>query len=828
MIGGFLLTQADYICFIYGLALVLLSAVCITIRHDDPRGLSWAILGLFGFIHGVYEWMEMLSLSLGDSPIFASVRLCVLALSYVVLFEFARTGWRRLQGTGPGCWVYAPFLLIALSGALAGESGLHVTVQYALAWPSATCAALTLVRAARIDRTSGAGLMLGATALLGYAIAAGLVVPPAHFFPASTLNTNVFFDYTGLPLQMVRAILAVLIAASLWAYHLQRRRRALDLEEWPVPYHGWQMAFFLCVVLVIGWRVTQTVGGHTDRDLLENMEDHAEVAAAVADVEAVKAVVQAPESTHAAARRLRLQFRKMLEASPHFRWVHLLILRPTHEIQAILSVPDLRHALAEPIPRIYLRPPQEIYAAFSGNPAVGAGTSEVLAVPYEEDGHRFISGFAPVRDLATGEILAVLALDLDASRWHQSVGKSRLLAIAVTLLISVLLLGFFVVQQRQMQTTERIALSESRLTEAQGIAHIGSWTYNPKDGRMTWSPELFRILGCNPQTVEPSLTAIQQTLTREDRLRLDAVLQKDAADDHSHELEVHCSLPEGLVRCLLWRVRPKRDPRGAVVRWVGTVQDITDRKRTEEEIRRLNVNLERSVQERTAQLADAYAQLESFSYSVSHDLRAPVRHMIGFLDLFKKTLPAGFEPRAMAYLENMGTASSRMAALIDDLLVFSKVSRAEMHQDRVDLQRLVQDVLRELEPDIAGRRVVWKIDELPEVVGDVAMLHQVIANLLENALKFSRTREPAVIEIGSCRDTTRDIVFVRDNGVGFDPTYAGKLFGVFQRLHTQAQFTGSGVGLATVRQIIQRHGGQIWAESAENKGATFYFTLPRT
>jgi signal transduction histidine kinase len=285
--------------------------------------------------------------------------------------------------------------------------------------------------------------------------------------------------------------------------------------------------------------------------------------------------------------------------------------------------------------------------------------------------------------------------------------------------------------------------------------------------------------------------------------------------------------PAGLPRAVLTTKIPMRDPQGQIVGLVGLSRDITERKQAVEEIKRLNATLEQRVQERTAELTDAYAQLESFSYSVSHDLRAPLRHIIGFMDLLKKALPPGLDAQATDSLDAIGAASARMAALIEDLLTFSRIGRAEMHRDRVDLQQLLQDVLRELEPDLAGRAIAWKIGALPEVAGDAAMLRQVLVNLLDNALKFTRLRAQADIEVGCCLEPDTCIVYVRDNGVGFDPAYADKLFGVFQRLHPQAQFKGTGVGLANVRRIIQRHGGRTWAESTAGQGATFYFTLPR-
>jgi two-component system sensor kinase len=288
-------------------------------------------------------------------------------------------------------------------------------------------------------------------------------------------------------------------------------------------------------------------------------------------------------------------------------------------------------------------------------------------------------------------------------------------------------------------------------------------------------------------------------------------------------LDYRVILRDGSVRWLRAHGKVVLDGKGRPLRLVGTLQDVTERKRSDQAITDLN----RELQARMSDLAAVNKELEGFSYSVAHDLRAPLRAIDGFSRMLIEDCAGTIDASGRRYLDVITQNTRQMGKLIDDLLAFSRMGRKALELHQIDMEKVVQEVFSSLKESHPDRRIVLEMGRLPRGLGDPSMIRQVLANLIGNSVKYTRGKDPARIEVGARVGDDENLYYVRDNGVGFNQDYSHKLFGVFQRLHSAKEFEGTGVGLALVQRIVQRHRGRVWGEGRLGEGATFSFTLPR-
>ncbi len=386
--------------------------------------------------------------------------------------------------------------------------------------------------------------------------------------------------------------------------------------------------------------------------------------------------------------------------------------------------------------------------------------------------------------------------------------------------------GIFVLSldiTKQKLAQLKITENEDLLKRAQAVAHLGSWSLDIQTKELNWSQETYRIFGI-PETTPINYDFFLSLIHPDDVYKVDKASQ-ESLNGSAYDIE-HRILVNDSVKWVREQAEILFDKKGTAIKKIGTVQDITIRKQADEKIHLLNAELELRINQRTKQLQESNSELEAFAYSISHDLRAPLRSIIGYSNILLEDFEGKINEEGLRVINTIIKNTQRMGQLIDDLLEFSRTGRKNLAMDTVNVKEMVHEIMSDMTDNEKDRNFEITIRDLFPCKADRNMLRQVWINLISNALKYSRKSNPSKIEIDSRIENNMISYFIRDNGCGFDMKYSDKLYGVFQRLHTLEEFEGTGVGLALVKRIITRHNGKVWAEAKLNEGATFYFSLP--
>ncbi|MEZ5334595.1 MAG: PAS domain S-box protein [Methanolobus sp.] len=373
-----------------------------------------------------------------------------------------------------------------------------------------------------------------------------------------------------------------------------------------------------------------------------------------------------------------------------------------------------------------------------------------------------------------------------------------------------------------LKNTERaLVKTESLLNEVSRIAQIGGWEFDVSTGEGTWTSGVALIHDLDPE-VKTNKEFGLSFFSPSSKEKLETAIQNAIEKSEAYDVEAELISDKGVHKWVRSLGRPVFED-GKIVKIMGSLQDITDLKEAEDEIRILNSELEQRVIERTSQLEAANKELEAFTYSVSHDLRAPLRAIDGFSRILTEDYESVFDDEAKRLFSVIRSNTKKMDKLITDLLALSRIGRNEINCVDIDMTAMVKSIFIDLVVHKEENNFVFNVTDLPEICADPTLIRQLWTNLLSNAIKYSMKNDEIKIEVDSYSEDGMNVYYVKDNGVGFDPRYSEKVFGIFQRLHNDSEFEGTGVGLAIVQRIVNRHGGKIWAEGKMNEGATFYF-----
>jgi diguanylate cyclase (GGDEF)-like protein/PAS domain S-box-containing protein len=563
--------QLDYVFFFYGLAFILLAPICVNLHYMKEKSLPWIWLGLFAILHGIGEWLDMLTLSLGDTTLYSYVRTGILALSFLILFVFGCKGLFKKRRKLIWCCCPALLAVFSMGGYLTGGLEFNAVARYSLGLVGGLLSAMALFRASKAGGNVKLSLSFAALFMALYAFASGAIVPAAHFFPASIVNYASFASTTGVPIQLVRGILVILICISFWIYHKQISELT-NLSQNGKNNFGYQLCITLLVIVSAGWVCTDLFGRHTESDERRDKLHQAEIAAAAIDPKCIDYVTEAPSGSNGNI-RLHNQLLNILKTNSQ---INRLYLMPLSGEKVFESVPNGGSGVYNTAGK-HVRSPKEIFKTFAAEKAI-------VTDPYRDENRISQSIFATIRDPGSGRTIAVLGLDFKANDLPFIIARHRLMPICITWLIAMLFISYYVLRQRAWESSKTIAINEQRLLEAQSMAHLGSWEYDLDNNKEYRSAEFNRILGLQDEKSGIIRDSVFDYIHQDDRRHVKEKIADSLKRGMSYEVDYRIIRPDGTERFVHSQGKVLAHGNGKTTKFIGTIMDITEAKEAEEKI----------------------------------------------------------------------------------------------------------------------------------------------------------------------------------------------------------------------------------------------------
>ncbi len=828
--------QLDYTLFVNGLSCIVLALICSIMAQRRSARLPFSWMALFAALHGAYQIMEIMALSLPDPFLLKVVRLTLMAGSFAALLEFGRRSAAiKTKDNDPGPWVYYPLVFLGCIGALDGMAGIFATSRYSLGLSGAMIAALAFWRESSCAIPRGSiYLKVASVATIFFGLTAGLFPAEASFFPASSLNEGWFRSFFHIPVQLLRAASCSAMAFGVWGYVASEWAGGSMTanEQIRSGFTGSRLLAALVLTVLVGWGVTEIVGRRADSSLRNSLAVQAEMVAGGVDIERFRELrgdVGDVDSTD--YMDIHRQFSKIRASAPECRFIYMLGFKNGMVIFLMDSEPMDSKDFSPP-GWVYQDAPPSIKAIFRDGKKITIG-------PYADRWGSWVSAFAPLMDPETpGKVMAIVGMDLGAGAWIKSVGLGRLFPIFMTLVIGMLLTGFHCAQVRSAESKVVIRASERRLRRVFNSAH-DALVIQDATGRVVGFNDMMlslfqmtpaQIMSTTIETELPGPASPIETIPE---------IWRKALQGEDQIFEWKASRSDGTLFDAEIILKSFEE---AGEKFILTgLRDITERKRSEEAIRMANEEVNKTnellresileAERLTVEAQAANIAKGQFLANVSHEIRTPLNGVIGMTDLLLNTELDGTQ---RDYAEIVRGGGEALLRLINDILDFAKIEAGKLTIETIDfdLRAALEDVsdLLAVRAQEKGLELVCLIDpDVPSFVrGDPGRIRQVLINIIGNAVKFTSSGEVSVrVEAVEELDDKAVIKFtVMDTGIGVPENKIESLFAPFTQIDASdtRHYEGTGLGLSISKNLVDMMGGEIGVESRLGKGSLFWFT----